>query len=66
MRFLLTKPATLRPFESRIHHVTNPNQSGANSSQALRHKLATYFANGTRLGWLLVAQHRAGKDLASG
>jgi Uma2 family endonuclease len=33
--------------------------SPSDEPQALRHKLATYMANGARLGWLLLPQSRS-------
>ena len=42
-----------------VVELVSPSDGGPRGIQALRRKLAAYLANGARLGWLLIPQHRA-------
>jgi len=42
-----------------VVELVSPSDEGPRGSEALRRKMAAYFANGARLGWLLFPQQRA-------
>jgi len=42
-----------------VVELVSPSDEGARGSEALRRKMAAYFANGAQLGWLLFPQQRA-------
>ena len=42
-----------------VVELVSPSDGGPRGVQALRRKMAAYFANGAQLGWLLIPQQRA-------
>ncbi|MEB3353581.1 MAG: Uma2 family endonuclease [Cyanobacteriota bacterium] len=42
-----------------VVELVSPSDQGPRGSEALRRKMATYLANGARLGWLLFPEQRA-------
>ena len=49
-----------------VVELVSPRDEGPRGAEALRRKMATYIANGARLGWLLFPEQRAAEIWQSG